>query len=44
MFFLFIGSSAEGLLGTINEQGQGIIMVTVSRLLLVRLVGARSLG
>ena len=32
--FLFIGSSAEGLLGTVNEQRQGITMIVVSCLLL----------
>ena len=32
--FLFIGSSAEGLLGTVNEQRQGITMTVVSCLLL----------
>ena len=32
--FLFIGGSAEGLLGTVNEQRQGIIVVMVSCLLL----------
>ena len=32
--FLFIGGSAEGLLGTVNEQRQGIIMAMVSCLLL----------
>ena len=31
--FLFIGGSAEGLLGTVNEQRQGIIVVMVSCLL-----------
>ena len=31
--FLFIGGSAEGLLGTVNEQRQGIIMAMVSCLL-----------
>ena len=33
--FLFIGGSAEGLLGTVNEQRQGITMIVVSCLLLV---------
>ena len=28
--FLFIGGSAEGLLGTVNEQRQGITMIVVS--------------
>ena len=32
--FLFIGGSAEGLLGTVNEQRQGITMIVVSCLLL----------
>ena len=32
--FLFIGGSAEGLLGTVNEQRQGITMIAVSCLLL----------
>jgi len=32
--FLSIGSSAEGLLGTVNEQRQGITMIVVSCLLL----------
>jgi hypothetical protein len=32
---LFIGGSAEGLLGTVNEQRQGITMIVVSCLLLV---------
>ena len=32
--FFFIGSSAEGLLGTVNEQRQGITMIVVSCLLL----------
>ena len=32
--FLFIGSSAEGLLGPVNEQRQGITMIVVSCLLL----------
>ena len=32
--FLFIGGSAEGLLGTVNEQRQGITMTVVSCLLL----------
>ena len=32
--FLFIGSSAEGLLGMVNEQRQGITMIVVSCLLL----------
>ena len=31
---MFIGGSAEGLLGTVNEQRQGIIVVMVSCLLL----------
>ena len=31
--FLFIGGSAEGLLGTVNEQRQGIAMIVVSCLL-----------
>ena len=31
--FLFIGGSAEGLLGTVNEQRQGITMIVVSCLL-----------
>ena len=31
--FLFIGGSAEGLLGTVNEQRQGITVVMVSCLL-----------
>ena len=31
--FLFIGGSAEGLLGTVNEQRQGITMTVVSCLL-----------
>jgi hypothetical protein len=31
---LFIGGSAEGLLGTVNEQRQGITMIVVSCLLL----------
>ena len=31
--FLFTGGSAEGLLGTVNEQRQGIIVVMVSCLL-----------
>ena len=31
--FLFIGGSAEGLRGAVNEQGQGIIMAMVSCLL-----------
>jgi len=30
---LFIGGSAEGLLGTVNEQRQGIAMIVVSCLL-----------
>jgi len=30
---LFIGSSAKGLLGTVNEQRQGITMIVVSCLL-----------
>ena len=40
--FLFIGNSAEGLLGTVNrnEQRQGIIVVMVSCLLFA---GSRSL-
>jgi len=32
--FLFTGGSAEGLLGTVNEQRQGITMTVVSCLLL----------
>ena len=32
--FLYIGGSAEGLLGTVNEQRQGITMIVVSCLLL----------
>ena len=32
--FLFIGGFAEGLLGTVNEQRQGITMIVVSCLLL----------
>ena len=32
--FLFTGGSAEGLLGTVNEQRQGITMIVVSCLLL----------
>ena len=32
--FLFTGDSAEGLLGTVNEQRQGITMIVVSCLLL----------
>jgi len=31
---LFIGGSAKGLLGTVNEQRQGITMIVVSCLLL----------
>ena len=34
--FLFIGGSAEGLLGTVNEQRQGITMTVVSCLFALR--------
>ena len=36
--FLFTGGSAEGLLGTVNEQRQGIIVVMVSCLLFCGIV------